>query len=74
MQSVKMPNIVGAYLESLIKKVDECVSNQEDYSTTKIGEGIPYGYSLSTIWGLIIYKMSVVYIVGKIVWKIFVLL
>ena len=45
-----MSCIIYADIESLIKKIDGCANNQEKSSTTKIGEHIPCGYSLSTIW------------------------
>ena len=32
------------------KKTDNCKSNPEKSSTTYIGEHIPCGYSMSTIW------------------------
>ena len=35
--------------ESLIRKIDGCTNNPENSSTTKIGEYIPCGYSMSTI-------------------------
>ena len=37
-------------MESLIKKINGCANNPENSSTTKIGEHIPCGYSMSTIW------------------------
>ena len=37
-------------MESLIKKMDRCANNPENSSTRKIGEHIPCGYSISTIW------------------------
>ena len=49
-KSDKMPCIVYADFESLIKKVDGCVNNPENSSTTKIGEHISCRYSISTIW------------------------
>ena len=45
-----MPYIIYADIESLIKKIDGCANNQENSSMTKIGEHIPYEYSMSTIW------------------------
>ena len=45
-----MPYIIYADTESLIKKVDGCANNPKSSSTTKIGEHIPCGYSMSTIW------------------------
>ena len=46
----KMPYIIYADIESLIRKIDGCANNPENSSTTKIGEHIPCGYSMSTIW------------------------
>ena len=45
----KVPNIIYADLESLIKKIDGCENNPEKSSTTKIGENIPCGCSLSAV-------------------------
>ena len=50
MKSDKMPYLIYANIESLIRKIDGCANNPEDSSTTKIGEHIPCGYSMSTIW------------------------
>ena len=41
MKSDKMPYIIYADIESLIKKADGCANNPENYSATKIGEHIP---------------------------------
>ena len=49
MKSDKMPYIIYANVESLIKKIDGCANNPEISSTIKIGGHIPYGYSKS-IW------------------------
>ena len=50
MVSDKMPYIIYADIESLIKKIDEC-SNSPKYSLiTKIGEHVPCGYSMPTMW------------------------
>ena len=49
-KSDKMPYIVYADIESLIKKIDECANNPENSSTTKKGEHIHCVYSMSTIW------------------------
>ena len=51
MKSNKKPYIIYADIESLIRKIDWWVNNLEKSSTTKIGEHIPYGYSMSIIWG-----------------------
>ena len=53
MKPDKMPCIIYADIESLIKKINGCANNPENFSTTKIGEHIPCGYSISTIWHLI---------------------
>ena len=50
MKSDKMPNIIYADIESLIRKIDGCENNLENSSTTKIVEHIPCGYSMSTLY------------------------
>ena len=50
MKSDKMSYISYAGIESLIKKIHGCANNPEKSSTTKLGEYIPFGYSMSTIW------------------------
>ena len=50
MKSDKMPYIIYANIESLIKKIDEYTNNPENSPTTKIGDHVPCGYSMSTIW------------------------
>ena len=37
-------------IQNLIRKIDGCANNAENSSTIKIGEHIPWGYSMSTIW------------------------
>ena len=44
MKSDKMPYIIYAVIESLTIKIDGCVNNPENSSTTKIGEHIPCRY------------------------------
>ena len=51
MKSDKMSYIIYADFESLIRKIDRRANNPESSSTTKIGEHIPCGYSMSTICG-----------------------
>ena len=41
--------IIYADLECLFKKIDKCNNNLEDLSTTKVGEHISSGFSMSTI-------------------------
>ena len=50
-KSDKMPYIIYADIESLIRKINGCENNPEGSSTTKTYEHIPCGYSMSTIWG-----------------------
>ena len=50
MKSDKIPYIIYADIESLIKKIDGCENNAENSSATKLGDYIPCGYSMSTIW------------------------
>ena len=47
--SAKVPSIIYADLEYLIKKIDRCENNPEKSSTTKVGKHIPCGYSVSRI-------------------------
>ena len=49
MKSDKMPYIIYADIEFLIKKIDGCASNPENVSTTKIGKRTSCRYSISTI-------------------------
>ena len=51
MKSDKMSYIIYAELKSLLKKIDGFLNNPENSSTTKIGDHIPCGCSMSTIWG-----------------------
>ena len=50
MKSDKMPYIIYADIDSLIRKMDGCADNPEKSSTTKIGQHIYCGYSMSTFW------------------------
>ena len=45
----KMSYIIYVDIESLIRKIEECANNPENSSRSKIGEHIPWGYSMSTI-------------------------
>ena len=53
MKSNKMPYVIYADIESLITKIDGCANNPDNSSTTKTGEHILCGYSMSTIWAFI---------------------
>ena len=50
MKSDIMLCIIYADIESLIKKIDWSANKPENFSTTKIGEHILCGYSMSIIW------------------------
>ena len=49
-KSDKLPSIIYADLEFLIKNVDWCQHNLGKSSTTKVVQHIPCRYSVSTIW------------------------
>ena len=53
-KSNKAPFITYAHLECLIRKIDGCKNNPENSLTTKVGEHIPSGFSMSTISSLIV--------------------
>ena len=75
MKSDKMPYIIYAGIESLIRKIDGYANNPENFSTTKIRDYISCRYSISTIWGFEdTQKTNILYIMEKTVWKSFVLL
>ena len=72
MKSDKITYIIYTDIESLIKKIDECANNPENSSATNIGEHIPSGYSMSTIWAFDNIETSILLYCGKIVSKSFV--
>ena len=45
-KSLKLPFIIYADLECLLKKIDPCQNNPDLLSTTKINQHIPSGYSI----------------------------
>ena len=49
MKSDKISYIIYADIESLIRKIDGCANNPENYLTTKVGEHITCEYSMSTM-------------------------
>ena len=51
-KSDKAPFIIYADLECIIEKIDGCKNNPESSFTTKAGEHIPSGFSVSTILSL----------------------
>ena len=48
-KSEKAPFIIYTDLECLIGKIDRCKNNPDNSFTTKVGEHIPSGFSMSTI-------------------------
>ena len=48
-KSDKAPFIIYADLKCLVEKIDWCKNNPENLSTTKVGEHILSGFSMSTI-------------------------
>ena len=50
MKSDKVQYIIDVDIEFLINKIDRCANNPDNSSTRKIGEYIPCGYSMSTVW------------------------
>ena len=50
MKSDKIPYIIFADLEFLIKKIDGCGNNPEKSSATNKGVHVPCRYSMSAIW------------------------
>ena len=49
-KSSKAPFIIYADLECFVEKSDRCKNNPESSSTTKVGEDISLGFSMSTIF------------------------
>ena len=49
-KSDKIPYIIYAGIKSLFRKKDGCANNPQNSSTTKIGEHIHCGDSMSTVW------------------------
>ena len=47
-KSIKLPFVVYANLECLLKKMSTCYNNPEESSTTKINKHTPSGYSIFT--------------------------
>ena len=45
-KSDKMPYIIYADIESLIRKINGCANNPESSSTTKIDQHFPCGYPI----------------------------
>ena len=47
-KSIKLPFVVYADLECLLKKISTCQNNPRESSTTEINKHTPSGYSLFT--------------------------
>ena len=52
-----------------LRKIDGCANNPDNCSATKIGEHIPCGYLMSTIW--VFDRTEKKHTTEKIVWKSF---
>ena len=48
-KSDKLPFIIYVDLECLIEKIDVCINNPENLSTTKVSEHISSGFPMSTL-------------------------
>ena len=62
---MKVPFIIYANLESLLKKMKTCHNNPEKSSTTKINNHTPSGYSLFTHCSFDTTKNKLYYYTGK---------
>ena len=72
MKSDEIPDTIYADIESLIRKIDGCANNTEHFSTTKIGEHIHCGYSMSNFCAFDHIENKHIYIEEKTVWESFV--
>ena len=70
--SLKVPFIIYADLESLLDKMITCHNNSEKSSTTKTNKHTPFGYLLFAHAHLIYYNVCFIVIEVKTVWKGFV--
>ena len=62
-KAIKEPLIIYADLEYMIEKIDGCKNSPENWSTTKVSEHIPSGFSISSfrcienthkkVWGIL---------------------
>ena len=66
----KMLYIIYTDLNCLVKKMDGCATDPGKSSTTKIGEHIICGCSMSTLWGCDHIKIKhTLWFAEKIAWK-----
>ena len=63
---IKTPFIIYANLECLIEKIDGCINNPENSSTTKVSEHISSGFQCAQCLHLKAQKISIMYIDLKI--------
>ena len=47
-KSMKLPFVIYADLECLLEKINTCINNPNESSTTKINKHTPWGYSIFT--------------------------
>ena len=73
MKSDKMVGIIYADIESLIRKIGRCAHNREKFQTKNLKSIFLADIQCQQFGNLIIEKRNILYIVGKIVWKSFVL-
>ena len=64
---MKVPFIIYADMDSLLKKINTCLNNPEKSSTTKITKHVPYGYSFFTCCSFDVTKISLIIIEIKVV-------
>ena len=64
-KSLKLPFIIYADLECLLKKIDTCQNNPDLSSTTKINQHIPSGYSIYTSCSFDKFKNKLSYYRGE---------
>ena len=64
-KSMKVPFVIYADLECLLKKMSTCINNPNESSTTKINKHIPSGYSIFTSCSSDESKNKLIYYRGK---------
>ena len=62
-KTIKEPFIIYLDLEYMIEKIDECKNSPKNWSSTKVSEHIPSGFSISSfrsienthekVWGIL---------------------
>ena len=70
-KSYKAPFFIYADPECLLKTIYGCKKTPENSSTTKVGDHIPSGFLVSTIFSFKIIEKSMMYAEVKTAWKSF---